>query len=88
MRALSPYVWHMRNMFEGIDNRRGFERRRFGNPSGIRIDRRSGQQRRRAERRQDVTDQTGNRQGGRSERRDLERRGGTDRRVERDRRAG
>ncbi len=78
----------MRNTFEGIDNRRGFERRRFGNPSGIRVDRRSGQQKRSDERRQNVTDQTGNRQSGRNERRDLERRSGTDRRVEHDRRTG
>jgi len=75
----------MRNVFEGTDDRRLFERRRFGNRSGIRIDRRSGQEKRHGERRQNVTDQTGNRQSG-SERRDFERRSRADRRVERDRR--
>ena len=79
MRAISPYVSDMRNMFEGIEDRRTFERRRFGNHSGIRIDRRSGQEKRHDERRQRPTSEAAERRSG-AERRDIERRGGTDRR--------
>jgi len=85
MRAISPYVSGVSNMFEGVDNRRGFERRRFGSSSGIRIDRRSGQEKRHDERRSRPTSKAAERRSG-AERRDLERRSGTDRRSGQSRR--